>query len=67
MDLVTLINGQENKLVFVRNICKLYESCFDRKFPCDMSLLSEALECLEKPLEVWQIMIVKCTVDGILQ
>lgn len=54
-DLLTMVDGQENKLVYVRNISKFYESCFRRKFPYAMSLLNEALESLDRPLEVWLI------------
>ncbi len=57
-DLMTIVNGHENKLVYVRNICKLYENCFCRKFPYDVSLLNEALESLDKPLEVRLIVVV---------
>ena len=52
-DLLTIVNGQENKLVYVRSISKFYESCFHRKFPYVLSLLNEALESLDRPLEVW--------------
>ena len=54
-DLLTMVDGQENKLVYVRNISKFYESCFRRKFPYAMSLLNEALQSLDRPLEVWPI------------
>lgn len=51
-DLITVVNRQENKLVYVRNIVKSYEIVFGRTFPYDVILLNKALECLDKPMEV---------------
>ena len=58
-DLLTIVNGQENKLVYVKSISKFYESCFHRKFPYVLSLLNEALESLDRPLEVWSTTMVQ--------
>ncbi|XP_028415936.1 meiosis regulator and mRNA stability factor 1-like [Dendronephthya gigantea] len=51
-DIFTLVNAQETKLICLKNISKLYENYFHHTFPYDSLLLNEAIENLDKPLEV---------------